>query len=85
MRVRAVNQYYVNTEGTITRKGYAVYSLNAAGSTQAEDGMRLERSPYYAAGSLKDLPSPDEFQSNVAVPVARSDHHTWAWAPCQVL
>jgi predicted Zn-dependent protease len=66
VRFRAVNQYYVNTEGTITREGYAVYSLNAAGTTQAVDGMRLERSPYYAAGNLKDLPTPEQFQSNVA-------------------
>jgi TldD protein len=66
VRFRAVNQYYVNTEGTITREGYAVYSLNASGTTQAVDGMRLERSPYYAAGNLKDLPPPEQFQSNVA-------------------
>ena len=65
-RFRAVNQYYVNTEGTITREGYTVYFLNAAGSTQAADGMRLDRSPYYAGGSLKDLPSPVQFQENVA-------------------
>ena len=66
VRFRAVNQYYVNTEGTVTRGGYAVYSLNATGTTQAADGMRLDRSPYYAAGNLKDLPSPDQFQANVA-------------------
>ena len=28
LRFRAVNQYFVNTEGTSTRQGYAVYSLN---------------------------------------------------------
>jgi len=66
VRFRAVNQYYVNTEGTITREGYAVYSLIAAGTTQAADGMLLERSPYYTAGNLKDLPTPEQFQSNVA-------------------
>jgi TldD protein len=65
-RFRAVNQYYVNTEGTVTRQGYTVYSLNAAGTTQAADGMRLERSPYYAAANLKDLPTPEQFQANVA-------------------
>jgi TldD protein len=63
---RAVNQYYVNTEGTITREGYTVYLLSATGRTQAADGMRLERSPYYAAGKLKDLPPPEEFQADVA-------------------
>lgn len=65
-RFRAVNQYYVNTEGTTTRQGYSLYFLTAAGSTQASDGMRLERSPYYAAPAMKDLPSPAEFEGNVA-------------------
>jgi TldD protein len=70
VRFRAVNQYYLNTEGTMTREGYAVYFLDAAGSTQAADGMRLDRSPYYASGNLKELPTPDEFQANVAKVVA---------------
>lgn len=64
-RFRVVNQYYVNTEGTVTRQGYAVYLLNASGSTQAADGMRLDRSPYFAAGNLKGLPAPAEFQQSV--------------------
>ena len=64
-RFRAVNQYYVNTEGTATREGYAVYLLTATGSTQAADGMRLDRSPYFATGSLKDLPPPQQFQAEV--------------------
>ena len=55
LRFRAVNEYYVNTEGTVTRSGHTVYFLNAAGSTQAADGMQLERSPYYSAASLKEL------------------------------
>jgi len=65
-RFRAVNQYYVNTEGTTTRQGYSLYFLMSSGSTQAADGMRLDRSPYYAAPTLKDLPSPAEFEGNVA-------------------
>jgi TldD protein len=65
-RFRAVNQFYVNTEGTVTREGYAIYLLSASGSTQASDGMRLDRSPYFAAGSLKDLPQPAQFEENVA-------------------
>lgn len=65
-RFRVVNQYYVNTEGTITREGYTVYLLSATGSTQAADGMRLERSPYYAERNLKDLPTPEQFQADVA-------------------
>jgi TldD protein len=65
-RFRAVNQYFINTEGTVTRDGYAVYSLIEDGATQAADGMRLERSPYFTAASLKELPTPEEFQASTA-------------------
>jgi TldD protein len=60
-RCRAVNQYFVNTEGTTTRDGYTVYYLAIAGSTQASDGMRLERAPYFASTSLRELPAPEQF------------------------
>jgi len=43
LRCRAVNQYFVNTEGTTTRDGYTVYYLTLIALTQASDGMRLER------------------------------------------
>jgi TldD protein len=61
LRARAVNQYFVNTEGTATRSGYSVYYLTSEGSTQAADGMRLSRSPYHSASTLRELPTPDEF------------------------
>jgi TldD protein len=64
LRFRAVNRYFVNTEGTVTRKGYAVYFMNMFGATQADDGMRLERSPYYSTGTLKEMPSPETFQAD---------------------
>lgn len=64
IRFRAVNQYFVNSEGTVARSGYTVYSLNLLGSTQADDGMRLGRSPAYTAGTLKDLPTPEQFQAD---------------------
>ncbi len=60
-RCRAVNHYFLNTEGTTTRNGYTVYYLTLAGSTQASDGMRLERSPYHAAATLGELPTPQAF------------------------
>ena len=65
-RFRTSNQYFVNTEGTVTRHGYAVYFVNEEGSTQAADGMRLQRDPYFAAASVKELPTPDEFVASTA-------------------
>src|SRR5271170_6548137 len=57
---RAVNQYLVNSEGTVTRYGYTVYLLNASGSTQAADGMRLTRGPYYTSGNIRELPTAEQ-------------------------
>jgi TldD protein len=64
VRFRAVNQYLVNSEGTVTRYGYTTYVLNAVGSTQAADGMRLTRSPYYSSATLKELPTPEVFKAD---------------------
>ena len=40
-RFRVVNEYFVNSEGTVTRHGSEVDLLALTGSTQAADGMRL--------------------------------------------
>jgi TldD protein len=64
MRFRAVNQYLVNTEGTSTRQGYALYYIGLSGETQASDGMQLGRSPYYVAANTSELPSPEKLVAN---------------------
>jgi TldD protein len=63
---RCVNHYFVNTEGTRTRHGYTVYTLTIAGETQADDGMRLDRSPYYVAANIKEMPSPKQVLDDTA-------------------
>src|ERR1700751_3271847 len=70
LRFRAVNRYFVNTEGTVTRRGYTVYFMNLSGATQADDGMQLERSPYYSTGTLKELPTAEAFQADAVKMVA---------------
>ena len=57
----ATNRYYVNSEGTVVRTGYSTYMVTASASTQAADGMRLERSADVIVGNYKDLPAPDKF------------------------
>jgi TldD protein len=69
-RFRAINQYLVNSEGTTINRGYAVYSVALDGTTQASDGMRLERSPYYATPSAKELPVPEKLQADAAAMIA---------------
>jgi TldD protein len=60
VRFRAVNDYFVNSEGTSTRQGYTVYSLNLSAETQAEDGMELGRSPFYVGATAAELPTQEK-------------------------
>ena len=53
----AVNRYFVNSEGTVVRSGQNIYNLRIAGTTQAADGMKLERSHEYSVTDIKELPS----------------------------
>jgi len=47
VRFSAVNEYYVNSEGTVTRSGKTTYNVTLNSSAQAGDGMRLNRNPYW--------------------------------------
>jgi predicted Zn-dependent protease len=62
-RFVVVNKYFVNSEGTVTRQGSEVDALSLSASTQAEDGMRLTRSPDFVAARISDLPTPEKFQA----------------------
>jgi TldD protein len=53
----AVNRYFVNSEGAVVRTGQNIYELRIAASTQAADGMRLDRSHAYSVTDMKELPS----------------------------
>ncbi len=59
-----LSQYFVNTEGTVTRHGSAHYQILLSASEQAPDGMRLERAPQFTANHIEELPTPDEFQKD---------------------
>ena len=63
-RFSAVNEYLVNTEGTVTRGGKTTYSVQLNGSAQSADGMRLSRSPAYVVARMEELPSHDALMSN---------------------
>lgn len=56
-RCWAVNQYFVNTEGTFTRHGYTGCFADTTGTTQAADGMHLEDDAAYRSGTPDGLPS----------------------------
>jgi TldD protein len=56
----AVTRYFVSSEGAVVRSGQNVYDLRIAGTTQASDGMRLDRSHGYAVTDIKELPSEEK-------------------------
>lgn len=58
-RFSLVNEYFVNSEGTVTRDSHATYTVTLNGSTQALDGMRLARSPYWTEARIEALPNHD--------------------------
>ncbi len=64
------SQYFVNTEGTVTRHGSAHYQITLSASEQAPDGMRLDRAPQFTANHIEELPTPDEFQADAVKLVA---------------
>lgn len=56
-RFAATNEYLVNSEGSIVRDGRTSATIAVNGSTQAEDGMRLSRNPFWTEELPKDLPN----------------------------
>lgn len=56
-RFSATNEYLVNSEGSILRDGHTAASVMVNGTTQAEDGMRLSRNPYWTEELPQDLPN----------------------------
>jgi hypothetical protein len=58
------NEYLVNTEGTVTREGKTTYSVQFVASAQAEDGMRLGRSPAWTVGKPEELPTREALLSD---------------------
>ncbi len=86
LNFKAVNRYYLNSEGTVVRSGEELYRMSIGGNTQADDGMRLERATEFAAKSLAELPKAAEFQDRAATmlaslkqlreaPLADEDYH----------
>ena len=53
----ATNRYLVNTEGTIVHDGKSLYNVHVSGSTQAADGMHLNRGWSFVAATAAELPA----------------------------
>jgi TldD protein len=66
LRFTVENRYFLNSEGTIARSGHAHYLVYIAGSTQASDGMLLQRSHADQGNDLKELPTREAFLKTTA-------------------
>lgn len=66
LRFTVENRYFLNSEGTLARSGHAHYVVSIAGSTQASDGMLLQRSHADQGNDLKELPSREAFLKTTA-------------------
>jgi TldD protein len=86
LHFRILNRYFVNTEGTVTRGGKAIYNFSFEGSTQASDGMRVDRSHGYVVTKADELPKPEQIQKDARelistfsrltqAPVIEDDYH----------
>ena len=60
-RFTATNEYFVNSEGTITRSGKRSYYLQFNSSAQAADGMRVTRNPFWMVAKAEELPTREAF------------------------
>lgn len=67
---RVTNTWIVSSEGAIVRKTASSYSESFGVGTQADEGMRLDRSYGTSGVSLSDLDSPDEFRKRVVSLIA---------------
>ena len=59
-RFTVINEYLLNTEGTVTRNGKSVYTIQVNAATQAPDGMRLGRTPAWTVAKLSELPTKEK-------------------------
>jgi predicted Zn-dependent protease len=59
----AVNEYLVNSEGTVTRTGKNTYGVQLNSTAQAADGMRLSRNPFWMVANPDELPTHDKLMA----------------------
>jgi hypothetical protein len=59
----ALTEYFVNSEGTVTRQGSTHYLTTLNASEQARDGMRLDRAPQHSSSRIEEMPTPEQFHA----------------------
>jgi predicted Zn-dependent protease len=64
LRFRVLNRYFVNTEGAVLRSGTPMYIYSFSAASQADDGMRLDRSRAYVVTRAEELPKQDQIDKD---------------------
>ncbi len=54
---RAQTRYFINSEGTVLRQPTTMYIVSVNASSQAGDGMRVDRAANFVVATPKELPS----------------------------
>ncbi len=83
---RVTTTWLVNSEGTVVRKSTSGYQESFAVGTQADDGMRLDRSYASTGVELKELDAPEAFEKHAVAlisslgdlrkaPLAEEEYH----------
>ncbi len=67
---RVVNRYFLNTEGTVTRRGHAWYVAFFSASTQAADGQRVNLSRDWVMSRPEELPSLETLKTEAGKMIA---------------
>ncbi len=73
LHFRVLNRYFVNSEGTVTRYGKTAYVYSFDGSSQAADGMRIDRGHGYVVSKVDELPKADEIRKDAQKMIATFD------------
>lgn len=63
-RFSLLNEYFINSEGTVTRTGRTTYNVLMTAYTQAPDGMRLARSPAWTVAKYEELPTREKLMTD---------------------
>lgn len=64
LRFRVLNRYFVNTEGAVLRSGAPLYVYSFSGSTQGDDGMRIDRNHAYVVTRPEELPTQEQIEKD---------------------
>jgi TldD protein len=71
VKAMGLNEYFLNSEGSATRKGSVVYNIQPQGTSQATDGMKFDQGKAYVIVAENELPSREKLLSDSQAVIKR--------------